>query len=148
MWKLFLTLSQNFAFQIAINYRMSRMREAGPSSGKWNETFRNKRSHSAHLIVFASSFKYWCLLFLPSFFSFLFFTNLEICPKLLPSTHAGLARVVPAIWPLLQAQRAVCLAMVRLGMLLSLLSITISQVPTASWPARTQQRRTKYIALA
>lgn len=63
--------------------------------------------------------------------------------RVLPSTHAGLARVVPAIWPLLQAQRAVCRAMVRLGMLLSLLSITISQVPTASWPARTQQRRTE-----
>lgn len=53
-----------------------------------------------------------------------------------PSTHAGLALVVPAIWPLRQAQRAVCLAMVRLGTLLSLLSITISQVPTANWPAK------------
>lgn len=58
----------------------------------------------------------------------------------LPSTHAGLALVVPAIWPLRQAQRAVCLAMVRRGRLLSLLSITISQVPTASWPAGKEQR--------
>lgn len=54
-----------------------------------------------------------------------------------PSTQAGLAFVVPAIWPLLQAQRAVWRAMVHLGTLLSLLSITISQVPTANWPAET-----------
>lgn len=53
---------------------------------------------------------------------------------LLPSTQAGLALVVPAIWPFLQAQRAVCLAMVRRGWLLSLSSVTISHVPAASWP--------------
>lgn len=52
----------------------------------------------------------------------------------LPSTQAGLALVVPAIWPFLQAQRAVCLAMVRRGWLLSLSSVTISHVPAASWP--------------
>lgn len=51
-----------------------------------------------------------------------------------PSTHAGRARVVPAICPLRQAQRAVCLAIVRLGWLLSLFNITISHVPTANWP--------------
>lgn len=51
------------------------------------------------------------------------------------STQAGRALVVPAIWPLRQAHRAVCLAMVRLGTLLSLFSITISQVPTANWPS-------------
>lgn len=58
------------------------------------------------------------------------------CPLLLllPSTQAGLALVVPAIWPFLQAQRAVCLAMVRRGWLLSLSSVTISHVPAASWP--------------
>ncbi|MEQ2165248.1 hypothetical protein GOODEAATRI_014942 [Goodea atripinnis] len=58
-----------------------------------------------------------------------------------PSTQAGLALVVPAIWPLRQAQRAVCLAIVRLGTLLSLLSITISQVPTANWPVKHKNRR-------
>lgn len=51
------------------------------------------------------------------------------------STQAGLALVVPAIWPFLQAQRAVCLAMVRRGWLLSLSSVTISHVPAASWPS-------------
>ncbi|TNN70427.1 hypothetical protein EYF80_019304 [Liparis tanakae] len=50
------------------------------------------------------------------------------------SRDAGLALVVPAIWPFLQAQRAVCLAMVRRGWLLSLSSVTISHVPAASWP--------------
>lgn len=59
-------------------------------------------------------------------------TNQPLC--FLPSTQAGLARVVPAIWPFLQAQRAVCLAMVRRGWLLSLSSVTISHVPAASWP--------------
>lgn len=54
---------------------------------------------------------------------------------ILASTQAGLALVVPAIWPFLQAQRAVCLAMVRRGWLLSLSSVTISHVPAASWPS-------------
>lgn len=65
----------------------------------------------------------------------------ESCPThththtlVLPSTQAGLALVVPAIWPFLQAQRAVCLAMVRRGWLLSRSSVTISHVPAASWP--------------
>lgn len=58
----------------------------------------------------------------------------------LPSTQAGLALVVPAIWPFLQAQRAVCLAMVRRGWLLSLSSVTISHVPAASWPANDNTR--------
>lgn len=52
----------------------------------------------------------------------------------LPSTHAGLALVVPAICPFLQAHLAVCLAMVLRGRL-SLSKVTISQVPAASWPA-------------
>lgn len=54
--------------------------------------------------------------------------------SILPSTQAGLARVVPAICPFLQAQRAVCRAMVLLGWLLSRSRVTISQVPAASWP--------------
>lgn len=55
---------------------------------------------------------------------------------LLPSTQAGLALVVPAIWPFLQAQRAVCRAMVLRGWLLSLSKVTISHVPAANWPKR------------
>lgn len=54
---------------------------------------------------------------------------------MLASTQAGLALVVPAIWPFLQAQRAVCLAMVLRGWLLSLSNVTISHVPAASWPS-------------
>ena len=53
-------------------------------------------------------------------------------PGLLPSTQAGLALVVPAICPFLQAQRAVCRAIVLRGWLLSRSSVTISQVPAAS----------------
>lgn len=54
---------------------------------------------------------------------------------MLASTQAGRALVVPAIWPFLQAQRAVCLAMVLRGWLLSRSSVTISHVPAASWPS-------------
>lgn len=52
--------------------------------------------------------------------------------RLLPSTQAGRALVVPAICPLRHAQRAVCRAMVLRGWLLSRSSVTISQVPAAS----------------
>lgn len=51
---------------------------------------------------------------------------------LLPSTQAGRALVVPAICPFLQAQRAVCRAIVLRGWLLSRSRVTISQVPAAS----------------
>lgn len=53
-------------------------------------------------------------------------------PRLLPSTQAGRALVVPAICPFLHAQRAVCRAIVLRGWLLSRSSVTISQVPAAS----------------
>lgn len=61
---------------------------------------------------------------------------------LLPSTQAGLALVVPAIWPFLQAQRAVCRAMVLRGWLLSLSNVTISHVPAANWPIEHRDRVT------
>lgn len=48
------------------------------------------------------------------------------------STQAGLAPVVPAICPFLQAQRAVWRAMVLFGWLLSRSRVTISQVPATS----------------
>lgn len=51
---------------------------------------------------------------------------------LLPSTQAGRALVVPAICPFLQAQRAVCRAIVLRGWLLSRSRVTISHVPAAS----------------
>lgn len=60
--------------------------------------------------------------------------TLEGCPGPgpLPSTQAGRALVVPAIWPFLHAQRAVCRAIVLRGWLLSRSRVTISQVPAAS----------------
>ena len=93
-------------------------------------------------------------LFLRTVAEELFFINSTLFNHMLfqfqfnsPSTHAGLALVVPAIWPLRQAQRAVCLAMVRLGTLLSLLSITISQVPTANWPAEHSRNNVHHISI-
>lgn len=63
---------------------------------------------------------------------------------LLPSTQAGLALVVPAICPFLQAHLAVCRAMVRRGWLLSRSRVTISQVPAANWPKdRKSERKCK-----
>ena len=54
------------------------------------------------------------------------------CLRAIPSTQAGRACVVPAIWPLRHAQRAVCFATVRCGWLLSLSSVTISHDPTTN----------------
>lgn len=76
---------------------------------------------------------------------------MAFCIRVLPSTQAGLALVVPAIWPFLQAQRAVCRAMVLRGWLLSLSNVTISQVPAANWPTahtnRVKSQKGRYTML-
>lgn len=65
----------------------------------------------------------------------------------LPSTQAGWALLVPAIWPFLQAQRAVCQATVFRGRLLSRSRATISHVPATSWPGGTRIMWVKVIGL-
>lgn len=103
----------------------------------WHETKKNKKKHQCNFNSEVEWHDVACCMLWPDICVCAHAHNVRMCVCvgcISPSTHAGRARVVPAICPLRQAQRAVCLAIVRLGWLLSLFNITISHVPTANWP--------------